>query len=78
MGDLSPAPLCNSKIHAINTGSDDGVGGKGKSVTVTVKDTCTGCKRTHIDLSIGAWNHLTNNAPFGTVNLEWYFIEKND
>ena len=67
----SPGPKCGQKIQVLNTGSNDGVGGKGKSVTVTVADTCPSCDENHLDLSVGAWNTLTGNAPFGTVNINW-------
>lgn len=67
----SPAPLCGRKIRATNKGSDDGVGGAGRSVTVTVADTCEACDKTHLDFSVGAWNALTRNAPFGTIEIEW-------
>jgi expansin (peptidoglycan-binding protein) len=74
MSDLSPAPLCNRQITVTNEGSDDNVGGKGNSVTVTVKDTCPGCNKTHLDLSVGAWNILTNSAPFGTIDIKWHVL----
>jgi hypothetical protein len=74
MGDLGPAPACGWTIYVINKGSDDGVGGEGNAVTVTVADTCTACDSTHLDLSIGAWDLLTDSALFGTINIEWYWI----
>ena len=74
MGDLAPAPACGWIIYVINKGSDDGVGGKGNGVTVTVADTCSACDSTYLDLSIGAWNLLTDSDLFGTINIEWYWI----
>lgn len=74
MSNLSPAPLCNRQIIATNRGSDDLVGGKGNSVTVTVKDTCPECDETHLDFSVGAWNILTNSAAFGTINIDWHVL----
>jgi expansin (peptidoglycan-binding protein) len=74
MGDLSPAPACGWTIHVTNTGSDDGVGGKGKAVTVTVVDTCPACNAHHLDLSFGAWDALTDSAPAGTIDIKWYWI----
>jgi len=74
MGDSPPAPACDWTIYVINVGSDDGVGGEGNGVIVTVADTCPACDATHLDLSIGAWNALTDNAPFGTIFIEWYWI----
>lgn len=74
MDDSPPAPACGWTIYVTNTGSDDGVGGKGNAVTVTVADTCPVCASTHLDLSIGAWNVLTDSAPSGTIEIEWYWI----
>jgi hypothetical protein len=68
------SPYCGRKIKLTNTGSNDGVGGKGRSVVVTVQDTCPSCNQGHVDLSVGAWNALTNNAPWGTVNINWDFV----
>jgi expansin (peptidoglycan-binding protein) len=72
MDGKSPGPFCGRKIKATNKGSDDNVGGAGRSVTVTVKDTCPSCKKTHLDFSVGAWYALTDNAAFGTINIEWH------
>jgi hypothetical protein len=71
MQDESPSPYCGATIVATNAGSDDGVGGAGNSITVTVADTCPSCGDYDIDFSVGAWNALTNNAPYGTFELEW-------
>lgn len=65
------SPYCGQTIQITNIGSDDGVGGAGSSITVTVADTCEGCDESHLDLSIGAWNALTDSAPFGTVEINW-------
>ncbi len=62
---------CGRRIRIHNTGSNDGVGGKGNSIDITVADSCAACDQNHIDLSIGAWNRLTNSAPWGTVNINW-------
>lgn len=59
-----------------NVGSDDGVGGKGNTIIATVEDTCPGCDQNHIDFSVGSWNQLTNNAAFGTANIEWWVMLK--
>ena len=74
MSNLSPAPLCNRQIRATNTGSGDNVGGRGRSVTVTVKDTCPECDENHLDFSVGAWNILTNSAAFGTIDISWHVL----
>ena len=64
--------LCGKQVRITNVGSDDGVGGAGSSVTVTVADTCPGCPSAEsIDLSEGAWDALTGSAPFGTIEIEW-------
>ena len=65
---------CGRLIQVTNTGSDDGVGGKGNTVVEKVQDTCPSCDENHIDFSVGAWNQLTNNAAWGTVNIEWYVV----
>ncbi|KAL1989036.1 hypothetical protein VTN96DRAFT_5799 [Rasamsonia emersonii] len=65
---------CGKQIRAKNTGSNDGVGGLGNELTVTVADTCPSCGAGDVDFSIGAWNQLTNNSPLGTFNVEWEFI----
>lgn len=62
---------CGQTIQVTNIGSDDGVGGAGNSITVTVADTCEGCDESHLDLSIGAWDTLTGGAPYGTVEIDW-------
>ena len=71
MQNESPGPFCGRRIQATNTGSNDGVGGQGNTVTVLVQDTCPSCGENDIDFSIGAWNQLTNGAPFGTFNVQW-------
>ena len=71
MQSKSPGPYCGRQIQATNTGSNDGVGGKGNTVTVMVEDTCPSCDENHVDFSVGAWNALTNNAPFGTIDITW-------
>ncbi|MCJ1269383.1 hypothetical protein MMC22_009275 [Lobaria immixta] len=67
----SPGPACGRQIRITNTGSNDGVGGAGNSITVTVADTCPSCDANHVDMAVGPWNQLTNNAPYGTVNIDW-------
>ncbi|KOS22526.1 hypothetical protein ESCO_001955 [Escovopsis weberi] len=73
-----PPKYCGRKMVVTNTGSNDGVGGAGKSTIVTIADTCPGCSTADsIDLSFGAWNYLTNNAPPGTFNVQWNFCNAN-
>ncbi|MCJ1480405.1 hypothetical protein MMC06_000560 [Schaereria dolodes] len=67
----SPGPFCGRKVQVTNTGSNDGVGGAGNTVTATVEDTCPSCDENHIDFSVGAWDKLTNSAPFGTIDISW-------
>jgi expansin (peptidoglycan-binding protein) len=74
MSNESPSPLCWQHILINNTGSDDGVGGIRSSIIVTIEDTCPSCNKTHLDLSVGAWNRLTENAAFGTVDISWHVL----
>ncbi|OXV12171.1 hypothetical protein Egran_00068 [Elaphomyces granulatus] len=67
----SPSPYCGRQIEVKNVGSDDQVGGAGKTLTVTVADTCPSCGPDDVDLSIGAWNSLTGNAEYGTFDAQW-------
>jgi len=74
MDDESPnTSFCGRTINVQNVGSTDNVGGEGNTVTITVADTCPSCTENHIDLSEGAWNKLTNNAEFGTIEIAWNF-----
>ncbi|CZR68602.1 uncharacterized protein PAC_18501 [Phialocephala subalpina] len=73
MDDESPGPYCGRLIQITNTGSNDGVGGDGNVVTVQVEDTCPSCGEGDIDLSVGAWDKLTNSAAFGTFEISWHF-----
>jgi len=65
------SPLCGRQISVTNIGSNDGVGGAGNAITVLVQDTCEACDETHLDFSVGAWNALTNSAPYGTIEISW-------
>lgn len=62
---------CGRRIRVTNLGSHYPVGGEGRSIIVTVKDTCASCDEDHIDLSIGAWNALTDHTAPGLLNVEW-------
>ncbi|KAL1965839.1 hypothetical protein VTN77DRAFT_5160 [Rasamsonia byssochlamydoides] len=75
MQDEYQSPYCGKQIKATNTGSNDGVGGAGNSVIVTVADTCPGCGESDLDFSVGAWDILTNSAPFAEFNVEWEFLD---
>ncbi|CAG8953407.1 hypothetical protein HYFRA_00010156 [Hymenoscyphus fraxineus] len=66
-----PPAFCGRKVQVTNVGSNDGVGGQGNTIIATIEDTCPGCDANHIDFSVGSWNQLTNNAAFGTANIEW-------
>ncbi|KAM0258007.1 hypothetical protein ACHAQJ_004050 [Trichoderma viride] len=73
-GTQFPPAYCGRQIFITNTGSNDGVGGAGNTVTITVEDTCPGCPSADsIDLSRGAFSSLTNGATTGTVDIEWHF-----
>lgn len=73
MGQRYKGPNCGRKIVLTNTGpsTDKAVGGKGKVVVVTVKDTCEGCDENHLDLSVAAWNYITNNHAYSVVGINW-------
>jgi len=50
----------------------------GKSIKVTVEDTCPGCATTgRIDLSIGAWKALESNTGKGLIPVTWSFCGGN-
>ncbi|KAG5205876.1 Barwin-like endoglucanase [Trichophyton interdigitale] len=59
------SPYCGRRISAKNTSN-------GKTVTVTVADTCPTCGPGDIDFALGPWNALTNNASPGVFPLSWY------
>jgi hypothetical protein len=69
----SPGPFCGRKILATNTGptTDNSVGGVGNTIIITVEDTCEGCDENHIDLSVEAWNALTNGHVFSVTGIAW-------
>ncbi|RFU30824.1 hypothetical protein B7463_g5477, partial [Scytalidium lignicola] len=71
----SPSPYCGRKIQLTNTGptTDNSIGGRGNVVVVTVEDTCVGCDENHLDLSVAAWESLTNNAAYSVVGISWNF-----
>ncbi|EAS31982.3 uncharacterized protein CIMG_03006 [Coccidioides immitis RS] len=65
------APLCGRKVKATNKKN-------GKTVVVTVADTCAGCGANDLDFSVGAWNALTDNAPWGTFPAAWCVVTKGE
>jgi len=78
MHGMFKSPYCGRKIQVTNVGSNDGVIGAGRTLTVTVADTCEGCSRGDVDFSHGAWNYLTDNSTAGTFEAQWSFIETSD
>jgi len=62
--------------NTANTGGGQDNIGKGKSATVKVQDTCTGCDKDHLDLSNGAFQALTGGKlhPPGKINISWKFV----
>ncbi|EEP78087.1 predicted protein [Uncinocarpus reesii 1704] len=58
------SPYCRKSIRARNKSN-------GKTVVVRVADTCMGCGPNDLDFSVGAWNRLTGNAPWGTFPVSW-------
>jgi hypothetical protein len=73
MGTTWPPAMCGRQITLTNTGptTDGSVGGIGNVVTVTVEDTCEGCGLGDLDLSVAAWDALTNNAAWSVVGISW-------
>ncbi|KAH8819137.1 RlpA-like double-psi beta-barrel-protein domain-containing protein-containing protein [Xylogone sp. PMI_703] len=71
-----PSPYCGRQIQLTNTGptTDGSIGGEGNSVLVAVEDTCMGCNQTHLDLSVAAWDALTNGASYSVVGISWQFV----
>ncbi|RFU34888.1 hypothetical protein B7463_g1460, partial [Scytalidium lignicola] len=71
----SPSPYCGQKIKVTNTSlaTDVSISGEGNTVIVTVEDTCMGCDETHLDLSVTAWNTITNNSLYSSVGISWAF-----
>lgn len=65
--------LCGRRIRATNTGptTDNSVGGRGNVIEGVVVDTCVGCDAGLLDLSVAAWNALTNGAYPSQVGIEW-------
>jgi hypothetical protein len=72
MKNESPSPYCWNYILVTNIGSDDGVGGTRSSIIAMIADTCPSCNTAHLDFSVGAWNRLTENAAFGTIEISWH------
>lgn len=74
---VSPAfgsnALCGRRVRLTNTGpsTDMSVGGAGNTIEVVVADTCVGCDQGHLDLSVAAWNALTNGAYPSQVGISW-------
>ncbi|KAI9694535.1 MAG: hypothetical protein M1822_000151 [Bathelium mastoideum] len=67
---------CGRQIQITNTGGGQDNGGTGNVITVTVADTCESCDETHLDLSTGAFESLTdgNLDPPGEFNINWHFV----
>ena len=65
--------ICGHRVKIQNTGAttDNSVGGKGRVVYANVADLCTGCSEAHLNLSLGAWNALTNNHGPSVVGIHW-------
>lgn len=55
--------LCNKKVKVTNKAN-------GKSVTVTIKDACESCDKTHIDLSPGAFGKI-GKFETGILKVDW-------
>ncbi|KAI9476120.1 MAG: RlpA-like double-psi beta-barrel-protein domain-containing protein-containing protein [Benjaminiella poitrasii] len=55
---------CGKKVKVVNKAN-------GKSVTVTVKDACESCDKTHIDLSPAAFGEI-GDYDTGILKVDWY------
>ncbi|PIA93029.1 hypothetical protein CB0940_03839 [Cercospora beticola] len=61
-------PYCGKQIRATLPET-------GKTVTVTVVDSCGGCEDNSLDFAGGAWNDITNGAaPTRYHDLEWNWV----
>ncbi|EEQ28564.1 hypothetical protein McanMca71_005347 [Microsporum canis] len=60
------SPNCGRHITAKNTSN-------GKTITVTVADTCEGCGPNDVDFALGPWQALTNNAAPGFFPVSWHW-----
>lgn len=66
------SPYCGKTITVTNSKAPySGINGVGNTVTVTVQDTCPSCSQDHLDLSVAAWNQLTDSSAFGTDDITW-------
>ncbi|KAK0632946.1 RlpA-like double-psi beta-barrel-protein domain-containing protein-containing protein [Immersiella caudata] len=69
-------PECGRRIRVTNLGGDGyPVGGKGRSVVVVIKDSCETCEGDHVDLSVGAWDALTDESSRGQIRTAWHFMD---
>ncbi|KAK3694207.1 RlpA-like double-psi beta-barrel-protein domain-containing protein-containing protein [Podospora appendiculata] len=69
------AEPCGRQIRVKNVGCDyEGIDGEGNEIVVTVQDSCDSCDKNHLDLSIGAWNELTDDSEWGELNIEWNWL----
>ncbi|KAH8900454.1 hypothetical protein GQ53DRAFT_835491 [Thozetella sp. PMI_491] len=67
---------CGKRVRVYNTGSDDvNVKGKGLNVVAVVADSCDGCGTDDIDLSIGAWNSVTQKSAYSVFKAQWHFMD---
>ncbi|PPJ54636.1 hypothetical protein CBER1_07656 [Cercospora berteroae] len=67
-GNPNNNPYCGKQIRATLPAT-------GKTVTVTVVDSCGGCADNALDFAGGAWNDITNGAaPTRYHDLEWNWV----
>ncbi|KAF3481063.1 Mrsp1 [Arthroderma uncinatum] len=55
-----------SRIIAKNTST-------GKTIRVTIADTCDACGPNDVDFALGPWKELTNNAAPGVFTVTWHW-----
>lgn len=69
-GNPNNNPYCGKQIRATLPAT-------GKTVTVTVVDSCGGCADNALDFAGGAWNDITNGAaPTRYHDLEWNWVSR--
>ncbi|ORY26468.1 hypothetical protein BCR39DRAFT_560507 [Naematelia encephala] len=62
--------LCGRQVHITAAGT-------GVSVVATIQDSCPGCGKNSLDLTVDLWNQMNAQAGHkfnGLFNIEWYFL----
>lgn len=59
--------LLSRKVHVTNTNN-------GKAVNITMEDKCPGCAADSLDLSVGAFTAIGQEAT-GVLPIKWHFLD---